>query len=71
MKKAIEKQLCESTTGCAQKGSLVYYNDKEEKLTLEQAAATFHSGDLIEVPSAGELNPERHLFEKIHFTGRS
>jgi hypothetical protein len=48
-----EKKLCEQTTGITEKGDLIIYNNKGNKITLKEAEKEVDNGKEIEIPAAG------------------
>jgi len=66
MEKSIEKTMCEDATGCTQKGCIVYYDDKGNKLSKNRAIELLNDGETIEVPSAGVGN-YREIFTDLGF----
>jgi len=48
-----KRNVAEQATGCVEKGKIVYYDGKGNKLDTKQAKDEFLNGNLVEVPAAG------------------
>jgi len=61
-----EQKACEDATGCVQRGGILYYNTKAEKITIDQANWLLDNAETIEVPAAG-AGSYRQVFVGLGF----
>ena len=66
MRNVMEKTVCEQATGCQQVGSIIFYDDKGNKISVKEAKKIIQDYGIVEVPQAG-AGSFREVFDSLGF----